>query len=62
LDFARFLSDPMESDEITFGRFRLDLRQRELSREGKAVRLHARAMDILCELAAAKGGVVSKMH
>jgi len=60
LDFARFLSDPMESDEITFGRFRLDLRQRELSREGKAVRLHERAMDILCELAAAKGGVVSK--
>jgi TolB-like protein len=50
----------MHSDEITFGRFRLDLRRRELSREGAPVRLHPRAIDIVCELAVAKGEVVSK--
>jgi DNA-binding winged helix-turn-helix (wHTH) protein len=50
----------MHSDEITFGRFRLDLRRRELSRDGAPVRLHPRAIDIMCELAAAKGEVVSK--
>jgi adenylate cyclase len=50
----------MDSDEITFGRFRLDLRRRELSRDSQPVRLHPRAIDILCELAAAKGEVVSK--
>jgi adenylate cyclase len=50
----------MDSDEITFGRFRLALRRRELSRDGDPVRLHGRAIDILCVLAAAKGEVVSK--
>jgi DNA-binding winged helix-turn-helix (wHTH) protein len=50
----------MDSDEITFGRFRLDLRRRELSRDGAPVRLQPRAIDIVCELAAAKGEVVSK--
>jgi adenylate cyclase len=50
----------MENDEITFGRFRLDLRRRELSRDGDAIRLHVHAIGILCELAAAKGEVVSK--
>jgi len=50
----------MDSDEITFGRFRLDLRLRELSRDGETIRLHVHAIGILCELAAAKGEVVSK--
>jgi DNA-binding winged helix-turn-helix (wHTH) protein len=50
----------MHSDEITFGRFRLDLRRRELSRDGETIRLHVHAIGILCELAAAKGEVISK--
>ena len=59
-DCTRFLSNSMHSDDITFGRFRLDLRRRELSRDGAPVRLHPRAIDIMCELAAAKGEIVSK--
>ena len=50
----------MDSEEITFGHFRLDLRRRELSRDGVTIRLHVHAIGILCELAAAKGEVVSK--
>jgi adenylate cyclase len=50
----------MDSDEITFGPFRLDLRRRELARDGETIRLHVHAIGILCELAAAKGEVVSK--
>jgi adenylate cyclase len=50
----------MDSDEITFGHFRLDLRRRELSRDGETIRLHVHAIGILCELATAKGEVVSK--
>ena len=50
----------MGGDEIGFGRFRLDLGRRELSRDGAPVRLGSRAMDILCVLAAAKGEIVSK--
>jgi TolB-like protein len=50
----------MDSEEITFGHFRLDLRRRELSRDGETIRLHVQAIGILCELAAAKGEVVSK--
>ena len=50
----------MDSDEITFGHFRLDLRRRELSRDGETIRLHIHAISILCELAAAKGGVVRR--
>jgi DNA-binding winged helix-turn-helix (wHTH) protein len=57
---AECLSNPIHSDEITFGRFRLDLRRRELSRDGEKIRLHVHAIDILCELASAKGEVVSK--
>jgi hypothetical protein len=34
-DSRQFLSNPMHSDEITFGRFRLELRRRELSRDGE---------------------------
>ena len=50
----------MDSDEITFGHFRLDLRRRELSRDGETIRLHVHAIGILCELATARGEVVSK--
>jgi adenylate cyclase len=50
----------MDSDQITFGHFRLDLRRRELSRDDETIRLHVHAIGILCELAAAKGEVVSK--
>ncbi|WP_018321698.1 alpha/beta fold hydrolase [Bradyrhizobium sp. WSM2793] len=47
---------------VRFGRFLLDPERRELSREGVRVQLGSRAMDILCELASAKGNVVSKDH
>src|SRR6516164_8700364 len=50
----------MENEEISFGRFRLDLDLRELRRDGQPVRLHRRALGILCALAEAKGEVVSK--
>src|SRR6516225_12487935 len=59
-DSRRFRSNPMDSEEITFGHFRLDLRRRELSRDGETIRLHVHAIGILRELAAAKGEVVSK--
>ena len=50
----------MDSWEISFGRFRLDLPRRELRRDGQAVRIHRRALGILCTLAEAKGEIVSK--
>ena len=50
----------MDSWEISFGRFRLDLRRRELLRDGQPVRIHRRALGILCALAEAKGEIVSK--
>jgi TolB-like protein len=50
----------MDSEEISFGRFRLDLGRRKLLRDGEPVRLHRRALDILSALAAAKGTVLSK--
>ena len=48
---------PMDSWEISFGRFRLDLPRRELRRDGQPVRLHPRALGILCALAEAKGEI-----
>jgi TolB-like protein/Flp pilus assembly protein TadD len=50
----------MNEDEVRFGRFRLHLGQRELSRDGMPVQLGSRALDILCVLAAAKGELVTK--
>jgi TolB-like protein/class 3 adenylate cyclase/predicted ATPase len=50
----------MIDGEISFGRFRLDLARRELWRDGVPVRLGNRALDILCELVSAQGGVVTK--
>lgn len=50
----------MPSAEVQFGRFRLNLDRHELSRDGAAVRLGSRALDILCELVAAEGRLVTK--
>ena len=50
----------MENEEISFGRFRLDLRRPELRRDGQPVRIHRRALGILCALAEAKGEIVSR--
>jgi TolB-like protein/DNA-binding winged helix-turn-helix (wHTH) protein len=51
---------PMENEEISFGRFRLDLRAPELRHDGRSVRIHHRALGILSVLAEAKGEIVSK--
>jgi TolB-like protein len=50
----------MDRDEVSFGRFHLDLSQRQLACDGIPVPLGSRALDILCVLALAKGEVVSK--
>src|SRR5258708_17779964 len=50
----------MAHEAFTFGDFRLDLSRRELSHNGVAVALKGRPLDILCELAAANGDVVTK--
>jgi adenylate cyclase len=50
----------MQNEEISFGRFRLDLGRRELRRDEVLVPLHRRALEILCVLAAARGAVVGK--
>src|SRR5262249_18774307 len=50
----------MSVDQIRFGRFRLDLQQRELSRDGMPVRLGSRAIDILRVLTSANGDLVTK--
>src|SRR4051812_36025680 len=50
----------MTSNEIRFGRFALDLVGRRLVCAGQSVKLSSRSLDILCELAAASGQVVSK--
>ena len=52
----------MGEDSVNFGRFRLDLGRRQLARDGVAVPLGGRAIDILCALASAKGEVVSKQE
>ena len=50
----------MENEEISFGPFRLDLGRPELRRDGQPVRIHRRALGILCALAEAKGEIVGK--
>ena len=50
----------MVEGEISFGRFRLDLVQRELRRDQRLVRLGGRALDILCVLASAGDKLVTK--
>ena len=48
------------SEKFGFGPFLLDCERRELSRDGVRVPLGGRALEILCELASARGDVVSK--
>jgi TolB-like protein len=50
----------MADDEVRFGPFRLDIAKRTLSRDDKPVRLGGRALDILCALGTAQGGLVTK--
>jgi TolB-like protein len=50
----------MDHTEVSFGRFCLDLSQRQLARDGVPIPLGSRALDILCALALARGEVVSK--
>lgn len=50
----------MAQNDIKFGRFRLDLVHRRLTCGGEDVKPNSRALDILCELAAAGGEVVDK--
>ena len=50
----------MNSSQINFGRFCLDLGHRRLVRDGLHIPLGPRAQDVLCVLASAKGGLVSK--
>jgi TolB-like protein/Flp pilus assembly protein TadD len=50
----------MDRRDIWFGPFRLDLQRRELTKDGTPIRLGARALDLLCVLAAAGGDVVTK--
>ena len=54
------MTDPGLSHQLTFGRFQLDLRKRELRRDGSPVKLGSKALDILCALAQAQGKVVTK--
>ena len=50
----------MSNSEVWFGRFRLDLKNRELLHAGAHVKLSSRALEILCLLASAKGELVTK--
>lgn len=50
----------MNETNIRFGRFRLDPERRELRRDETPLPLGNRAVEILCALASAHGGVVSK--
>lgn len=50
----------MTDTPVRFGRFHLDVRSRALTCSGSPVKLNSRALDILCELALARGEVVEK--
>jgi TolB-like protein len=50
----------MNQDDIRFGGFLLDVGQRQLLYGEVPIQIGSRAMDILCVLAEAKGGVVTK--
>src|SRR6185436_10009798 len=52
--------DPADVGEIEFGPFRLDLRTRELCRDGHGVALGARSLEILCVLSTSRGALVTK--
>lgn len=48
--------------EVAFGPFRLDMRNRRLFRNGNAIWLGERALDVLCTLVVADGGLVTKFE
>src|SRR3954451_4529965 len=50
----------MSGQQVRFGRFQLNLEGSGLFRDGEPVALGNRALEILCVLASAEGGVVSK--
>jgi TolB-like protein len=50
----------MEQNEISFGRFHLDLRNRTVTSNGVSIELKNKAFDILCVLALADGKLVTK--
>jgi TolB-like protein len=50
----------MASEALSFGEFRLDLEQPQLTRNGAPVPLKRRTLDVLCVLAAARGEIVTK--
>ena len=50
----------MTGEGLRFGRFQFDVAGRELTRDGAAVRLGGRALDILSVLVSARGDVVAK--
>src|SRR5450830_22947 len=52
----------MNLDDISFGPFLLDVRRRQLRCGEVPIQIGSRAMDILCVLAEAKGGVVTKVE
>ena len=54
------LKPPETSARLAFGDFELDPRAGELSLGGQPVAVGARAVDVLCLLAAARGGLVTK--
>jgi DNA-binding winged helix-turn-helix (wHTH) protein len=51
--------EPLQGN-VGFGPFRLDFGLRQLSRDGRPIKLGSRALDILCTLAAAGGEIVTK--
>ena len=52
-------AEPLQGT-VRFGPFRLDLGLRQLSRDGRRIKLGSRAVEILCTLAAAGGEIVTK--
>ena len=50
----------MPDSALCFGRFRLDLAQRQLLLDERPLQLGDRALQVLCVLARAKGALVSK--
>jgi pimeloyl-ACP methyl ester carboxylesterase/DNA-binding winged helix-turn-helix (wHTH) protein len=63
LENLKSFERPMNSrsiPEVAFGAFRLDMRHRRLLKNGAAVLLGERALDVLCALVAADGALVTK--
>lgn len=54
------MGDVPRQGTVNFGPFRLDFGLRQLSRDGRPIRLGSRALDILSTLAAAGGEIVTK--